>query len=152
MIARAAGHEGMIEGQMRDIMAEGHALSAEQLEDLHGLKTGALIIASVKTGALIGGADERQLAGLEAYSRCIGLAFQVADDILNETGDPHLMGKAVGTDQLRQKSTYPALMGIDGARHMASELVTEALHSLEIFDSKADPLRAIARYVIERQR
>jgi geranylgeranyl diphosphate synthase type II len=152
MIAKAAGHEGMIEGQMRDMAAEGQALSAGQLEELHGLKTGALITAAIKTGAVIGGADERALFGLEAYGRRIGLAFQVADDILNETGDPHVMGKAVGTDQMRQKSTYPALMGLEGARRMAAELVTEALRSIEIFDSKADPLRAIARYVIERQR
>ena len=152
MIAKAAGHEGMIEGQMRDMAAEGQALSAGQLEELHGLKTGALITAAIKTGAVIGGADEIALFRLEAYGRRIGLAFQVADDILNETGDPQVMGKAVGTDQMRHKSTYPALMGLDGARRMAAELVTEALRSIEIFDSKADPLRAIARYVIARQR
>ncbi len=152
MMARAAGHEGMVEGQMRDIAAEGHALTPGQLEALHGLKTGALITASIQIGAVLGGADQKAQVSLTAYGRCIGLAFQVADDILNETGDPRLMGKAVGTDQLRQKSTYPVLMGIDGARNLASDLVTEALHRLDIFDSKADPLRAIARYVIERQR
>jgi geranylgeranyl diphosphate synthase, type II len=152
LIAKAAGHEGMIEGQMRDMAAEGQALSAGQLEELHGLKTGALITASIKTGAVIGGADDGALSSLEAYGRCIGLAFQVTDDILNQTGDPLVMGKAVGTDQIRQKSTYPALMGLPGARRMASDLVDEALRNLAIFDSKADPLRAIARYVIERQR
>jgi len=152
LIAGAAGHEGMIEGQMRDMAAEGRLLSREQLEALHRLKTGALITASIKSGAVIGGADERAIAALETYGRCIGLAFQVTDDILNETGDPHIMGKAVGTDQMRQKSTYPAVMGLEGARRMASELVTEALRSLAIFDSKSDPLRAIARYIIERQR
>ena len=152
MIAKAAGHEGMIEGQMRDMAAEGQALSADRLEELHGLKTGALITASIKTGAVIGGANRRTFSCLEVYGRCIGLAFQVTDDILNETGDPLVMGKAVGTDQIRQKSTYPALMGLAGARRMASDLVAEALRNLAIFDSKADPLRAIARYVIERQR
>jgi len=152
LIAEAAGHEGMIEGQMQDMAAEAHSLSRDQLETLHGLKTGALIIASIKSGAAIGGADEKAMAALETYGRCIGLAFQVTDDILNETGDPHIMGKAVGTDQLRQKSTYPAVMGLPGARRMASDLVTEALRRLAIFDSKSDPLRAIARYVIERQR
>ena len=152
IIAKAAGHEGMIEGQMRDMAAEGQALSADRLEELHGLKTGALITASIKTGAVIGGADDGALSSLEVYGRCIGLAFQVTDDILNETGDPLIMGKAVGTDQIRQKSTYPALIGLAGARHMASDLIAEALRNLAIFDSKADPLRAIARYVIERQR
>ena len=152
LIAKAAGHEGMIEGQMRDMAAEGQALSADRLKELHGLKTGALITASIKAGAVIGGADEGVLSSLEVYGRCIGLAFQVVDDILNETGDPLVMGKAVGTDHIRQKSTYPALMGLAGARRMASDLVAEALRNLAIFDSKADPLRAIARYVIERQR
>ena len=152
IIAKAAGHEGMIEGQMRDMAAEGQALSADRLEELHALKTGALITASIKTGAVIGGADDGALSSLEVYGRCIGLAFQVTDDILNETGDPLIMGKAVGTDQIRQKSTYPALIGLAGARHMASDLIAEALRNLAIFDSKADPLRAIARYVIERQR
>ena len=152
LIAEASGYEGMIEGQMRDMAAEGRALSRNQLEALHRLKTGALITASVKSGAAIGGADNKAMTALENYSRCIGLAFQVADDILNEIGDPHVMGKAVGTDQLRQKNTYPVLMGLDEARKMASELISEALRSLAIFDSKADPLRAIARYVIERQR
>jgi len=152
LMAEAAGHEGMIEGQMRDMAAEGRSLSRDQLETLHGLKTGALITAAIESGAAIGGADENALAALETYGRCIGLAFQVTDDILNETGDPHILGKAVGTDQMRQKSTYPAVMGLCEARRMASDLVTEALRSLAIFDSKSDPLRAIARYVIERQR
>jgi geranylgeranyl diphosphate synthase type II len=151
-IARAAGHEGMVEGQMRDIAAEGHTLSVYQLEQLHRLKTGALISASVKTGALIGGADEDAMRRFTQYGRSIGLAFQVTDDILNEIGDPQRMGKAVGTDQLRKKSTYPALMGLEAAQCMASDLVKEALRCLDIFDTKSDPLRAIARYVIERQR
>lgn len=152
LVARAAGHGGMIEGQMRDIAAEGRVLSADQLEELHVLKTGALISAAITSGGLIGGASGRTLSRLETYGRCIGLAFQVADDILNEIGDPHLMGKAVGTDRLRQKNTYPALMGLEGAQRKGAELVSQALRSLDIFDSKADPLRAIARYVMDRQR
>jgi geranylgeranyl diphosphate synthase type II len=152
LIARAAGHEGMIEGQMRDIAAEGRVLSVDQLEQLHRLKTGALISASVQAGAMIGGGDKEALSRLETYGRCIGLAFQVTDDILNEIGDPQVMGKAVGTDQLRKKNTYPSLIGLDAARRMASELVTQALRSLDIFDTKSDPLRFIAHYVSERQR
>jgi geranylgeranyl diphosphate synthase type II len=80
------------------------------------------------------------------------LAFQVVDDILNEEGDPERMGKAVGTDQLRRKNTYPALMGLEAAKAKATDLVSQSLRSLDIFDNKADPLRAIARYVIERRR
>ena len=152
LVARAAGHAGMIEGQMRDIAAEGRVLSADQLEELHDLKTGALISAAITSGALVAGGSDRALSRLDTFGRCIGLAFQVADDILNEIGDPHLMGKAVGTDRLRQKNTYPALMGLEGAKRKGAELVAQALRSLDIFDSKADPLRAIARYVMDRQR
>jgi len=152
MIARAAGYEGMIEGQMRDIKAEGMALTADQLEQLHRLKTGALISASVEAGALIGNADPNAFKKLEEYGRSIGLAFQVADDILNEEGDPEIMGKAAGTDRLHQKNTYPALMGLNAAKQKAIDLVNQAVCSLEIFDNNSDPLRSIARYVIERQR
>ena len=92
------------------------------------------------------------MARLTEYGECIGLAFQVTDDILNEEGDPHIMGKAAGTDQLRMKNTYPALMGMASAKRKAADLVRQALRSLAIFDKKADPLRAISQYVIERQR
>jgi geranylgeranyl diphosphate synthase, type II len=152
LIARAAGHEGMIEGQMRDIKAEGVPLTADQLEQLHRLKTGALISVSVEAGAIVGDADAETFGRLKEYGRCIGLAFQVADDILNEEGDPEIMGKAVGTDRLHRKNTYPALMGLKAAKQKAADLVNQALRSLDIFDNKSDPLRAIARYVIERQR
>lgn len=152
LIARAAGHEGMIEGQMRDIKAEGLALTVGKLEQLHRLKTGALITASVEAGALVGDADPRALEKLKQYGRCIGLAFQVTDDILNEEGDPDIMGKAVGTDRLHLKNTYPALMGLNAAKQKAYDLVNQALHCLDKFDNKSDPLRAIARYVVERQR
>jgi geranylgeranyl diphosphate synthase type II len=152
LLAQAAGHEGMIEGQMRDIASEGRPLGLHELEQLHRLKTGALISAAVRAGALIGEADDTALDGLERYGQCLGLAFQVVDDILNQEGDPHLMGKAVGTDQFRQKNTYPALLGLAGAKAKAADLVNQSLRSLAIFDNKADPLRAIARYVIERQR
>ncbi len=152
MIARAAGPDGMIEGQMQDIRAEGRALVPDQLERLHRLKTGALISASIETGALIGKAEESTALRLSEYGRCIGLAFQVVDDILNEEGDPGIMGKAAGTDRLHLKNTYPVMLGLDAAKRKAADLVDQALRSLDIFDSKSDPLRAIARYVIERQR
>jgi geranylgeranyl diphosphate synthase type II len=152
LTAQSAGHNGMIEGQMRDMRAEGRLLELPALEALHRLKTGALICAAIRAGGCIGGADEKALSGLEAYGEHIGLAFQVVDDILNEEGDPERMGKAVGTDQLRRKNTYPALMGLEAAKAKATDLVSQSLRSLDIFDNKADPLRAIARYVIERRR
>jgi len=152
LIAGAAGHDGMIEGQMRDTAAEGRNLALDELEQLHLLKTGALISAAIESGAILGHADAQAYRNLKEYGRCIGLAFQVADDILNEVGNPEIMGKAVGTDRLHRKNTYPALLGLSAARQKAAELVNQALRSLDIFDTKSDPLRAIARYVIERHR
>ena len=151
-IASASGFRGMIEGQMRDMASEGKSISIEDLEMLHGLKTGKLIEASVVSGATIAGATEIQLQALSAYAVHIGLAFQVADDILNVTGDPELLGKATGTDQARGKNTYPSLIGLEPAQRLADRLVDKALNALDDFDKKADPLRAIARYIVERNR
>ncbi|MEJ2639459.1 MAG: polyprenyl synthetase family protein [Desulfosarcinaceae bacterium] len=151
-IATAAGYSGMVEGQMRDLDAEGRRLALEELRTLHALKTGRLLQAAVISGALISTADDHQLAALEAYGRHIGLAFQVADDLLNVTGDPKEMGKAVGTDADRQKNTYPALLGLDASMAYADRLVLDALEAIAGFDAKADPLRAIARYIVERNR
>jgi geranylgeranyl diphosphate synthase type II len=152
IVGRASGCRGMIEGQARDLAFEGVPLSTEALQQLHELKTGALIGAAVRSGALLGGGSEDRVNSLAVYASRIGLAFQVADDILNVTGDPELMGKAVGTDQQRQKNTYPALMGLDPSRLFARRLIDDALQALAIFDNNADPLRAIARYIIERRR
>jgi geranylgeranyl diphosphate synthase type II len=151
-IGRAAGCRGMIEGQARDIANEGTLLGRDDLQAMHELKTGALIRASVLSGAMLGKATEIQINQLDAYSRSIGLAFQVVDDILNITGDPDIMGKAVGTDAQRQKNTYPALMGLDASRQLAVDLIDSALQALSIFDNKADPLREIARYIVDRNR
>ena len=152
LLAGAAGHEGMIEGQMRDLDAEGRILSVEQLEAMHRLKTGRLIEASVVMGGLLGGGDDARLADLKRYAASLGLAFQVTDDLLNIEGDPRVMGKAAGTDAARKKSTYPALLGRDESRALARSLVDNALQSLEKFDSRSDPLRAVAGYVLHRTR
>jgi geranylgeranyl diphosphate synthase type II len=152
IVSHASGCRGMIEGQARDLAFEGVRLSAEALQALHELKTGALIQAAVRCGALLGGGSQKEIAHLTEYAARIGLAFQVVDDILNITGDPDLLGKSVGTDQQRQKNTYPALMGLDKSRQFADTLIDRALQALSIFDNNADPLRAIARYIIERQR
>jgi geranylgeranyl diphosphate synthase type II len=151
-ISDAAGALGMVEGQMRDIASEGVPLSLEALETLHGLKTGALIRASVISGAILARASREQNRELDTYARHIGMAFQVADDILNVSGDAALMGKAVGTDAARGKNTYPALMGLAEAREKARIHVEKALGALAAFDGRAEPLRAIARYVVERNR
>lgn len=152
IIANGAGHHGMIEGQMRDIASEGIRISAEELESIHTLKTGALITASVRAGAILGGGTTEEQERLAEYGRNIGLAFQVTDDILNVEGDPVVMGKAVGTDSENNKNTYPATMGIEKSKTLARQLVDNALHSLDNFDRRSDPLRAIALYIFERKR
>ncbi|MDJ0874561.1 MAG: polyprenyl synthetase family protein [Desulfobacterales bacterium] len=152
VLAEAAGHEGMIEGQMQDIRSEGHQLDVEQLERLHRLKTGALIQAAVLMGAIIGGATLEEEEALARYADRIGLAFQVQDDILNIEGDPEKLGKNVGTDHYRGKNTYPALLGLPVAKSRAKALTAEALRALDIFDTKTEPLQSIAAYIIARRR
>jgi geranylgeranyl diphosphate synthase, type II len=152
MISTAAGYQGMIRGQMLDMAAEGQHLTVDELKSMHALKTGALIEASLLCGALLSDARKQQMDILKAYARNIGLAFQVTDDILNVEGNPEEMGKAVGTDQLRGKNTYPAILGIDSSRRFAEKLVAKALAALEVFDIRAEPLRALATYIIERNR
>jgi geranylgeranyl diphosphate synthase type II len=151
-VSTAAGYRGMIEGQMLDILSEGKTLSLTQLESMHKLKTGALIQASLQCGVIIGGGTSAQMAALEVYARNIGLAFQVTDDILNIEGDPQVMGKAAGTDALRNKITYPALLGLEESKAFAQDLVRNALKALEDFDRRSDPLRALSKYIIERHR
>lgn len=151
-IADAAGYRGMIAGQMKDIASETKLLTMEELEELHALKTGALIEASVFSGATLGGGRQEQIEQLGIYAKNIGLAFQIRDDILNVEGDPALLGKAVGTDKIRQKNTYPFLMGLEKSKSLAEALVNRALQAIESFDNKADPLRAIANYIVRRKR
>ncbi len=151
-LASAAGIHGMVEGQVRDIGAEGTALSLEDLTELHRLKTGALIEAAVWCGGFLAGAQDRLLTQLRRYGRSLGLAFQVTDDILNVAGDPEKLGKSVGTDAKRKKSTYPSLLGLSPSKKFACKLVNEAIDALAGFDHRAEPLRAIARYVADRQR
>jgi geranylgeranyl diphosphate synthase type II len=148
----AAGPRGMIEGQMRDMAAEQVPVDMDSLTDLHRLKTGRLIRASVRMGSMLAGADPDTAQHLESYGDRIGLAFQVTDDILNVTGDPDIMGKAAGTDTIRNKSTYPSLMGLEASKRYAEDLVTGALRAMDNFDNRAEPLRAIARYILERKR
>jgi geranylgeranyl diphosphate synthase type II len=142
----------MIEGQMRDMAFEGVSISQVELEALHRLKTGKMIEVAVACGAIVSGASETQRRALQTYAQHIGLAFQVADDILNVKGNPERMGKATGTDQMRGKNTYPSLLGLPASESFAVQLTNNALKALETFDNKADPLRAVARYVIQRNR
>ena len=142
----------MIQGQMLDIASEGNRLTIDELQSMHRLKTGALIEVSLTCGAELADVNPDQLELLGSYARNIGLAFQVTDDILNVEGDPAIMGKAAGTDKLRQKSTYPSLRGLEESKAFAGKLVDDALHALGSFDQKAEPLRAIAAYIIDRKK
>jgi geranylgeranyl diphosphate synthase type II len=152
LISSAAGCTGMIEGQMRDIESENRVISLNDIKSLHLLKTGALIGASVETGAILGNGTSKQIKLLKTYAKNIGLAFQITDDILNIKGDPMETGKATGTDRKKNKNTYPSLIGISKSEFLAKKLVSEALHALETFDNKSDPLKAIASYIIGRKR
>lgn len=150
-IAEAAGHRGMVGGQVRDIRAEGESVGLETLYAIHRQKTGALLRVSIRTGAILAGAGEEALAALSDYGGKIGLAFQIADDILNVEGDPLLLGKGTGSDAARGKVTFPSLMGVEASRARAAELLMEAISSVASFDDGAAPLRAIARYILERR-
>ncbi|MGA9175809.1 MAG: polyprenyl synthetase family protein [Desulfobacterales bacterium] len=151
-LSTAAGYKGMIEGQMQDMAGEGHLLCLEDLENMHALKTGALIEASVTIGSILGKGSPDQIQQLKTYSKNIGIAFQVTDDLLDVEGDPNVMGKDAGSDQARSKSTYPALLGIEQSKQFAKKLVNNALKALDYFDNKAHPLRAIAYYIVDRKR
>ncbi|MEO4045548.1 (2E,6E)-farnesyl diphosphate synthase [Pseudomonas sp. CAU 1711] len=151
-LARAAGPAGMVGGQAIDLESVGRRIDRSALETMHRHKTGALIEASVQLGALASGnADERALRCLSQYAQAIGLAFQVQDDILDVESDTATLGKTQGKDQAHDKPTYPALLGLDAAKAYALELRDQALHALRAFGDSAEPLRELARYIVERR-
>ena len=150
ILAKNSGSRGMVGGQVVDMEAEKSPVDLPTLEYIHTHKTGALILAAIEIGALLGGASEQQRRALCQYGEAAGLAFQVADDILDIVADQSQLGKDVGSDQQRGKATYPALLGLNGARRHADELRERALAALAEFDSSAQPLREIANYIIDR--
>jgi geranylgeranyl diphosphate synthase type II len=142
----------MVGGQVVDMESEGrHDLDLPTVQYIHTHKTGALIKASVKCGAIIGGAGERELTAMVRYGEAIGLAFQIADDILDIEGSTAELGKDAGSDQARGKATYPSILGVAESKRHAADLLDIALDAISPFDQAAEPLRAIARYVIERK-
>ena len=150
-LTQAAGPAGMVGGQVRDLAADGHRISLEELETTHLLKTGALIQASVLLGALsTDRATPAQLERLREYARNIGLAFQIQDDILDEVSDTGTLGKPQGSDRDGDKATYVALLGLDSARARAAHLAASAAGALGEFGANADPLRHLAEYIVER--
>jgi geranylgeranyl diphosphate synthase type II len=150
-VALAAGWFGMVGGQVVDIESEGKAPDERTLHFIHTRKTGALITVSLRAGALLGGADDDALDALTEYGRHVGLAFQIADDILNVEGDAKALGKGTGSDRSRGKLTYPALVGVETSRRVAAELVEKALGDLRALGERAEPLRLIARFIVDRK-
>ncbi len=149
-LARAAGSRGVAGGQFEDLASEGKAPDAAQVEFIHVHKTAALIRAACRMGGIAAGADASALEVLGRYGDRVGLAFQVADDILNATSTPGALGKAVGSDAARGKMTYVAVHGIEKARRAADALVAEAQAALKGLPGPVEPLAAIARFVAER--
>jgi geranylgeranyl pyrophosphate synthase len=150
-LAGACGSHGMAGGQAFDLAAVGKRLSANELERMHVHKTGALIRASVRLGALAAGcSDEPTLAALETYGHSVGLAFQIRDDLLDIEADTKQLGKTAGKDVAANKPTYPAILGIDASRAELASLTTRALDALAGFDARADCLRGLARFVAAR--
>jgi len=149
-LLRASGAGGMVGGQWLDLMGEGEALDAAALDGLHARKTGALLAASLVMGALAAEADPATVRRLEEYGRAIGLAFQIADDVLDATQSAEILGKNP-SDAALDKSTYVSLHGLEEARDRATAAVDEALRALHRSDVRAPALEALARYVIERR-
>ena len=153
VLAHASGSHGMAGGQALDLSAVGKRLSLEQLENMHKHKTGALIRASVKLGLLASGSEDQDLdSRLERYATCIGLAFQVQDDILDVEGATEVIGKPQGSDADRDKPTYPNLLGMDEAKATARRLCDEAIESLAPLGPRGDTLRMIADFIVRRDR
>ncbi|NOQ45678.1 MAG: polyprenyl synthetase family protein [Desulfobulbaceae bacterium] len=151
-IARAAGPLGMVGGQTLDIANEEKDIPFELLRTIHRSKTGALITAAVEAGAIAAGATGKQRTSLVEYGNNIGLAFQIADDLLNVESTTEQLGKAAGSDAKRGKATYPALFGLDKTRTLAREAVDRAIAALDTFGPEAKPLRALATYIVDRKR
>ena len=151
-ISRAAGSLGMVGGQSLDMIYEGKQVLYETLRAIHRSKTGAMITAAVACGAMVAGADREREEALRAYGDHIGLAFQIVDDLLDVEATTEELGKPAGSDIKSDKVTYPSLFGRETSRTMAREAVMEAVAALTSFDSKAEPLRQLAQYIVERKK
>ena len=149
-IASAAGARGMVAGQAADLSAENRPIDLPTVEWIHIRKTGALIRAAVRAGAVLAGARADQLQRLTRYADCLGLAFQIADDILDAEGPTEVTGKNPGRDQARHKATFPAVLGLSAAKERARDLLANAVEELRSFKRPAEPLREIARFAVGR--
>ena len=152
VIERATGWRGMVGGQSVDIASEGQAVGEDVVGYIHAHKTAALIAASVVAGGILGAGTEAQVRSLDIFGQRMGVAFQIVDDILDIVGNTAEMGKPSGSDQARGKATYPMVVGLEKAKQTAAGLRGEALGALETFGAEADPLRALAEYLIVRKK
>ena len=150
-IGIGSGPYGMVGGQQLDMESEGTGINIKAIEEMHKKKTGALIMASVRGGGIAGGATNSQLLALTNYSEKAGLAFQIADDILDVEGIVAETGKSTGKDIHHNKNTYPALLGLDKSKGIERKLIDKGIAALDEFDDKADPLRMIAEYIVKRK-
>ncbi len=150
VIAKAAGSQGMIGGQVIDLQSEGQSIDYETLKTLHSLKTGQLFQASIVAGAILGGMSEAAISKLNSYAYHFGLAFQITDDILDVKGDAEVIGKPVGSDEKNNKTTYPRLFGLDKSLELAQVNVTTCLENLREFGSEADFLKNLALFTLQR--
>ena len=152
VVADACGSKGVMGGQVVDLESEGKVIDKGILDYIHTHKTGRLITASVALGAILGDGEEEKIQCLKEYSGAIGLAFQITDDILDILGSTETLGKQVGSDSKKGKATYPGILGMNEAKKMQKVLFQQAVDALKPFDEKAEPLREIARLIIERNR
>ena len=151
VVAEACGSTGMTGGQSLDLAAEGRALSADEVEQMYAMKTGALIHAAVVSAALLSnGLGTARMSALDAFGRTIGVAFQIKDDLLDVEGVTEVIGKPSGSDEQLQKATYPGLFGVERARRRCAELLASALEKLDDFGEDAESLRWLARFIVER--
>jgi len=151
-LAHASGPAGMIGGQVIDMDEKHPPKNLAELQHLHRMKTGALLTASCRMGAIAGGASAGQLQALDSFGRHLGLAFQIVDDILDQTSTPQQLGKATNKDADKGKVTYPMLLGLEESQRQAKQQLSQALESLNSLEGQADGLRALAAFVVERHK
>ncbi|AHF07376.1 polyprenyl synthetase family protein [Desulfitobacterium metallireducens] len=149
-VAQAAGPEGMVLGQVLDLEAEGKTLTLGEIEQIHQHKTGAMLVVSARMGGILGGGTEAQIQALTRYAQALGLAFQIKDDILDLEGDSATLGKPAQSDLEQEKSTYPSLLGLAGAKEELAVKIKEAHEALSVFTQSVDFLHSLADYIADR--
>ncbi len=149
-VAVTAGAVGMVGGQVLDTLETGHRVGLDELKTIHAMKTGALFRAALRCGGILAYAEDQAMTALTRYAEAVGLAFQVVDDILDVVGDAATLGKTIGKDEAQDKNTYVSLLGLEPSRDFARALLDESLSALQGMDDRAEPLRGLARFVVER--